>query len=573
MVVSNRAPQQYSRDDASAVLSRYSISMATYRDLNRQDYCLNRAKATSRRTGLNQSSFQGAHLIKTIKNPNSKLKEQMPTKDAVERNRASFSDDELAIAREPVSSDSEQENAADITKTNFSAKEVPKAEATQKRARARGNGRKNGGGIIAPGHQMRGSQSSEESPKRKSEEAGLGAGLEAVMAFDGTHDRKRAKKKITTFGSKTSSQSSQPRGSQPKSSQGTMYGVLSPQKTDTLELEKKAEVEPVSKGLPAVPASKSYNDLDFSDNETDELRAFKPPAKLDYSPQKRSVNVLKFNQPDMDIGDSPAKPAVETAAFKTSNLDDSFEDDSGMMHEDVAAIDLADGIANVAGGQPAQRTTTFEEDFPSMAQRARCPMCDEPVNPNDLKGKGYMTIRQQEEFCQSHQMKTAQDNWEERNYPTIDWDKLESRIAKHHSFIKKLVNGQDCHHRQLLAGAVKTGQDRNLLKSTSNITPGYYGSRGLRAISECIMEKFTPLLKKRAGTDRLMSARTVSGFVQSVLVPEVTVLLIKEDMGVESDEEARKILLESMEMGGMIHEEIEDVVDLEDSDVEEKDED
>jgi hypothetical protein len=73
------------------------------------------------------------------------------------------------------------------------------------------------------------------------------------------------------------------------------------------------------------------------------------------------------------------------------------------------------------------------------------------------------------------------------------------------------------------------------------------------------MLEFTPLLKKRVVKDRLMAARGVTGFVQSVLVPEVTVLLIMEDMNIIIDE-ARTVMKDSIGMGELIHEEIRDVV-------------
>jgi hypothetical protein len=73
------------------------------------------------------------------------------------------------------------------------------------------------------------------------------------------------------------------------------------------------------------------------------------------------------------------------------------------------------------------------------------------------------------------------------------------------------------------------------------------------------MSKFTPLLKKRVVKDRLMAARGVTGFVQSVLVPEVAILLIEEDMNIEAHE-AIAVLRESVKIGELVHEEIRDVV-------------
>jgi hypothetical protein len=189
----------------------------------------------------------------------------------------------------------------------------------------------------------------------------------------------------------------------------------------------------------------------------------------------------------------------------------------------------------------------------------RCPMCNEPVNEEDLKAFGEMNTRKQEKFCRSHQKKKAHTDWGSKGYPDIDWSVLDSRIEEHYVFIKKLIGGASSHYRSLFDERVKSGKDRNLLKSTSNLTPGYYGSRGLRMMSENIMNKFTPLLKERAPKDRLIAARSPTAFVEAVVVPELTVLLIMDDMKV-ADKEARDILKESSELGDLVNEEIKDVV-------------
>ncbi|PQE29165.1 RTC4-like domain-containing protein [Rutstroemia sp. NJR-2017a BBW] len=198
-----------------------------------------------------------------------------------------------------------------------------------------------------------------------------------------------------------------------------------------------------------------------------------------------------------------------------------------------------------------------ENDFVDLGPR--CPMCNEPVNEQDLKAFGEMNTRKQEKFCRSHQKKTAHTDWRSKGYPDIDWSVLDSRIEEHYVFIKKLIGGAPSHYRSLFDERVKSGKDRNLLKSSSNLTPGYYGSRGLRMMSENIMNKFTPLLKERAPKDRLIAARSPTAFVEAVVVPELTVLLIMDDMKV-ADEEARDILKESSELGDLVNEEIKDVV-------------
>ena len=50
----------------------------------------------------------------------------------------------------------------------------------------------------------------------------------------------------------------------------------------------------------------------------------------------------------------------------------------------------------------------------------------------------------------------------------------------------------------------------------------------------------------------MIASRGVSNYVQGVLIPELAVLLVKEDMGVD-DERARVIIRESGEMGDLLY--------------------
>jgi len=247
------------------------------------------------------------------------------------------------------------------------------------------------------------------------------------------------------------------------------------------------------------------------------------------------------------VGESPAN---QQAVFKLYNLGDDF-------------ARTAPSIMNAKGSQlPSLSEPLLDDDddeFATMTQRAKCPMCGQSVDPGDLREFGGMNTRQQERFCRSHQRKTAREDWASSGYPTIDWGKLDSRITGLHSFIKGLINGADSYYRDRLEETVNAGKNRSLLKSDFNPTPGYYGTRGLRAISENTMKEFTKLLKKRMVVDRLMAARGFTPYVEYVVVPEVAVKLIMEDMDV-GEERAREIMAESLGTGELLSEEIRDVV-------------
>ena len=324
------------------------------------------------------------------------------------------------------------------------------------------------------------------------------------------------------------------------------------------------------------------------------------------SPRKPNLEQNAFVRPNLSIFDSPEKKSKAApdqinepkAAFKKIAIDefDDSQDISGTDPDGSLPATTTRNARNMPADEPlATQTATFklpcidevligtaqslassasavlpaisttlsddddEDDFAAVAHRARCPMCNKPVDAEDISAIGEMNTRMQERFCRSHQKKTALDDWQLKGYPDIDWEMLDSRISKHHKYIKRLINGENSYYRRTFNEKINAGKDRSLLKLTSNLTPGYYGPRGLRAISENIMGRFTPLLKRRSVKDRLISARGVTPYVQSVLVPEVAVLMIMDDLAVDI-EEARDILTESSAIGELVNEEIRDVV-------------
>jgi RTC4-like domain len=312
------------------------------------------------------------------------------------------------------------------------------------------------------------------------------------------------------------------------------------------------------------------DDSPSTPKKTKSSEVLKIVSPLSPSPLKTKIT---FNPPDPEIDDSfegpgtnpdsslpfmPSRAQSTPAVYAAPHTQPAAEFKAYSLDDDLASTAQALINDNRAPLLPISAVFNDDDDFATMTQMARCPMCNKPVDPADIRAFGEMNTRMQEKFCRSHQKKTAGEEWDLKGYPTIDWERLDSRISKHHSYIKKLINGAESHYRTAFTETINAGKDRSLLKMTSNLTPGYYGSRGLRAMSENVMQKFTPLLKTRTVKDRLISARGPIPFVQSVLVPEITVILIMEDMDVDIGE-AREILSESCTIGDLVNEEIRDV--------------
>lgn len=189
--------------------------------------------------------------------------------------------------------------------------------------------------------------------------------------------------------------------------------------------------------------------------------------------------------------------------------------------------------------------------------QASCPLCEEEVDEKwleDFSRGRRMTIARQAKFCRLHKRKSAQEIWDRKGYPVIDWTNLETRIRSHHGFVEALIRGKASHFGAEHLENIKAGQNRTLLKTDDYLTPGYYGLRGMSLMTETIIEIFSPLLRERAPRDKLISARGYTGFVQSVLVPELAVKLVQEDMSIGVDE-ARKVLQDSRAVGEVLNDE------------------
>lgn len=76
---------------------------------------------------------------------------------------------------------------------------------------------------------------------------------------------------------------------------------------------------------------------------------------------------------------------------------------------------------------------------------------------------------------------------------------------------------------------------------------------------ENIISHFSHRIRRRAASDSLVSTGGVSAFVQAVLTPELAVMLVKEDMKT-NDEGARAVLRDSAEVGHLLNEEEDEVI-------------
>ncbi|KAL9024814.1 MAG: hypothetical protein Q9196_006239 [Gyalolechia fulgens] len=209
------------------------------------------------------------------------------------------------------------------------------------------------------------------------------------------------------------------------------------------------------------------------------------------------------------------------------------------------------------------------ESQPPGSPRTQCPICKAHISRlfmEQFSGSKVLSLRQQERFCKAHKVRSAENVWREKGYPTIDWHGFQTRLPKYDVALSSVLGGTcSSFYRNVFEDQIKTGANRRLKQAVlsgdalEGLNMGYYGTKGARIIMEYIMANFASRIRRLAGTDKLVSAGGVSGFVQAVLAPELAVMLIKDDMRVD-DEQARVVLKESFDVGNLLNEEEDEAI-------------
>ena len=248
-----------------------------------------------------------------------------------------------------------------------------------------------------------------------------------------------------------------------------------------------------------------------------------------------------------------------------------LDDDSPLSSPSSSTFEQMSQVDEVAAKEDPQ---------PTSPRLALCPMCHKEVDWAELelfKSQPKQRIREQMMFCESHKLRSAMDLWRERGYPNIDWDGFEERVQGYFPELEKLlVPGAFSYYRNILGSSFAPGKARNSRVRVSDnerletMTCGYYGSMGATKMYvvykpllnrttltfmsrlETIIRRFSVVIRRLATTDDLIKTAGVAGYTQSVLVPELAVLMVKDDMKV-NDEDARRILRESMDIGDRVN--------------------
>ncbi|EKV11213.1 RTC4-like domain-containing protein [Penicillium digitatum] len=230
-----------------------------------------------------------------------------------------------------------------------------------------------------------------------------------------------------------------------------------------------------------------------------------------------------------------------------------LEDDSPLSSPSSSTCEQMSQLDELAAKEKRQQ---------SPPCKALCPMCHKEVDWASLelfKAQPKQRIREQVMFCESHKLRSAMDLWRDRGYPKINWEKFEERVQSYFPELEKLLfPGAFSYYRNILGTSFAPGKARNFRVRVSDderletMTCGYYGTMGATKMLEAIIRRFSVVVRRLATTDELIKTAGVAGYTQSVLVPELAVLMVKDDMKV-NDEEARRIMRESMDIGDRVN--------------------
>lgn len=303
----------------------------------------------------------------------------------------------------------------------------------------------------------------------------------------------------------------------------------------------------VSKATIKERDSSSLSDIDSEDVLSDPPRPDNGRGHDQKRKQKQKKEKETKRQPKKTAKNEPRQLSADENISQRPEfkMPDGYNDFASAT--ELAGIDM-----------PLYLDTTTDEKSNLGPGQAPCPMCDEPVDKQWLSeySKGQrMSIARQAKFCHQHKKRSARELSKVKGYPEVDWERLESRIRAHRPYLESLINGAESHFGERLREKIRAGRNRTLFTTDDYPVPGYYGLRGMSAMTESIVDVFSSLLRERAPLDRLISARGHTGYVQSVLVPELGVRLIKEDMSIADDGEARAVMRESRAVGVILNDE------------------
>lgn len=212
---------------------------------------------------------------------------------------------------------------------------------------------------------------------------------------------------------------------------------------------------------------------------------FKFPMEIDLgspAPRTRTGASAKTNN---DV--KPTDLSIVTDSSATSSAKDHWLFDDGDS-------DLSTPLSS-ASSSFLLELSQVDDSLAATEQQTKqseCPVCKKQVDAELLEAfllQPKQLIRDQLRFCDSHQQTDAGREWQEKRYPTIDWDRFDERIQGHFADLDQLlVPDSPSFYRNVLVTTLKSGKARNFRLTLAGdgletIACGYYGTRGASEMS------------------------------------------------------------------------------------------
>jgi len=192
----------------------------------------------------------------------------------------------------------------------------------------------------------------------------------------------------------------------------------------------------------------------------------------------------------------------------------------------------------------------------------KCKFCHKTL-PDSFTESPPTARRGRIAYCQRHENATTLEDGKAKGYPTfIDFIGLKERIVRLLPFIKKDVVNRSSESEFMKTLRKKTKKTNaanpmTMIELFDECQPGYYGPRGSEVISDLVLSRLGEYIRRNERVyEDLKFCGGVTGFISSVVVPEVGVRLVMEDRNVPK-EEARTIMKDSVAYGGVVNASVE----------------
>ncbi|KAI9740976.1 MAG: hypothetical protein M1834_002687 [Cirrosporium novae-zelandiae] len=565
-------------------------------DTSTRDLC--RGNHRPRRAGLtkNKGSYQSLHP--GARNPRQNGKQRLQ----------SSSSNESGIYASPKSissSDSEDSNSHDTLRTTFKPpaplpaptsnitpskfkrpreiKETSKEEKPSRKSTRLANGQKHEE-TSQSSHKSSKDERNRHSSKRSREDLEDDENIFRRDTFGTKKQKKRHPKPKTTYGRNRYSMSMAPRENRspwggrereiPPESDAIIGGFLHNQRnnienTALREWKKKQEAREKEE-------VKSFDDPVikyqlFPDNDKEDPSSSEPSSK-----RKENDARLNFVKPPT-IKQDPREPKFKNpvtsvsssipSSFATTSAESLFDSQPPPSSTTSLNSDLSNHNSSEFDLSDEERRLEFGDISTQLPSQPCCPICNVEVDEEHLRNFNidrYSSVKNQSLFHKSHLQSEARQNWTKKGYPEIRWEDFEKRLKRFLPQVKELVDlKRDSFYRKAIESKprARTRRAKELMaeKGSNIFTPGYYGSRGKALMCDLLITTFSSNLQTAQSEDSLLKSLSVPIYVQEVLVPELTIILVKDDMNVD-DEQARNILNESSELGDLLNAEVDDIV-------------